>query len=212
MGKVVSRVAYTVISEFKSFNIEQRAHKIVSQDKPKVAPKFKANLADLERVMKEHPEIIEETSKKNKELDDRLKSIFVKSSHEVDQKRNLNPERPLPTNKEFVGYFELGYKESDFITPGKVTLKQIIQFLGDYQLHPDEWTVERIALEYKLSLEDAADMVEYYKLFALQLPKSDEKNKRKLLKSEAHYDTRNFNEMLKKVKYLPEKDKNETNS
>jgi hypothetical protein len=52
MGKAVSRVAYAVISEFKSFNIEQRAHKAISQSKRSAAPTFKANLADLERVLK----------------------------------------------------------------------------------------------------------------------------------------------------------------
>jgi NADH dehydrogenase [ubiquinone] 1 alpha subcomplex assembly factor 4 len=161
----------------------------------------------IDDSLSEHPEIIEETTKKDKGLDDRLKNVFVTSSHEIDQKRIINPERPLPTSKEFAGYFELGYQEPEFITPGKATLKQIIQFLGDYHLHPEVWTVEKIALEYKLSLENAASMVEYYKLFSMQLPKPDEKNKRKLLKSD--YDTKTFNEMLQKVKYLPEKDKKE---
>lgn len=153
-------------------------------------------------MLSDHPEIIEETTQKDRDLNDRLKNVFVTSSHEVEQKRIINPDRPLPTNKEFAGYFELGYKEPDSVTPGKASLKQIIQFLGDYEMYPEEWTVPKIAQEYKLSLEDAANMVEYYKLFALQLPKKEDKNKRKLLKTE--FDTANFNELLKQSKRLKE--------
>ncbi len=33
------------------FNVENRAHKIISQDKPVPAPKYDSNVKDLERVL-----------------------------------------------------------------------------------------------------------------------------------------------------------------
>lgn len=41
-----------IASPFKYYNIESRAHKVISQSKPVVAPKFKDTLKDLERVLK----------------------------------------------------------------------------------------------------------------------------------------------------------------
>ena len=41
-----------IISPFKYYNIESRAHKVISQSKPKAAPKFKDTIKDLERVIK----------------------------------------------------------------------------------------------------------------------------------------------------------------
>lgn len=34
------------------FNVENRAHKVISQAKPKKAPTFEANVKELERVMR----------------------------------------------------------------------------------------------------------------------------------------------------------------
>lgn len=148
---------------------------------------------------------MEQSSKKDKALDDRLKNVFVTTSHVLEQKRNINPERPLPTSKEFVGFFELGYKEPEYITPGKCTLKQLLQFLGDHRLHPDEWTPEKIALHYELKLEDVKNLLEYYKLFALYVPEKADEKKRKQLKTD--YDTKNFNRILKnstqRITFLP---------
>ena len=41
-----------ITSPFKYYNIESRAHKVISQSKPVVAPKFKDTIKDLERVLK----------------------------------------------------------------------------------------------------------------------------------------------------------------
>lgn len=48
MGKVMSVVAGKV----QRFNVENRAHRVISQDKPKAAPKFESNIKDLERVLR----------------------------------------------------------------------------------------------------------------------------------------------------------------
>lgn len=48
MGKVMSVVA----GKMQRFNIENRAQKIISQDKPVPAPKYESNIKDLERMLR----------------------------------------------------------------------------------------------------------------------------------------------------------------
>lgn len=47
MGKVLSIAA----RQANRFNVESRAEKVISQSKPKPAPKFQSNLKDLQRVL-----------------------------------------------------------------------------------------------------------------------------------------------------------------
>lgn len=48
MGKVFSMISRPV----KNFNIESRAHKIISQEKPVPAPKHKASIEQAERILR----------------------------------------------------------------------------------------------------------------------------------------------------------------
>lgn len=54
MGKVLSVGA----REVRNFNVENRAHKVISQSKPKPAPKYEANVKELERVLRGENRII----------------------------------------------------------------------------------------------------------------------------------------------------------
>lgn len=47
MGKVMSVIG----RPFRNFNIESRAHKIISKDKPTPAPKHKTDQINYERIM-----------------------------------------------------------------------------------------------------------------------------------------------------------------
>lgn len=48
MGKALS----TIANPFKNFNLESRAHKVISQSKPIPAPKYKKDELDFDRLMK----------------------------------------------------------------------------------------------------------------------------------------------------------------
>lgn len=48
MGKVLSIVP----RQLKQFNIENRAHKVISKDKPTPAPKYPTTIEELERIAK----------------------------------------------------------------------------------------------------------------------------------------------------------------
>lgn len=144
--------------------------------------------------------MVEETSRKDDDLDDRLKQVFVTSSHEIDQKRFVNPNRPLPTSTEHVKFFELGFKETDvgLIPPGKLSLRQAVKFIEDHRMQPEEWTKEKIASEYKLKLDDVQNILQYFRLFAVRIPEKGKEKKRLL--SVMGKDTQNFNEYLEKMK------------
>lgn len=48
MGKVLSVAAGKV----QRFNVENRAQKVIARDKPIAAPKFEANVKELERILR----------------------------------------------------------------------------------------------------------------------------------------------------------------
>lgn len=48
MGKVFSMITRPI----RNFNIESRAHNIISKEKPDPAPKHKANVVEAERLLR----------------------------------------------------------------------------------------------------------------------------------------------------------------
>lgn len=48
MGKVISKVSHP----FRNFNVESRAHKIISKEKPIAAPKYKNDPIDISQMMR----------------------------------------------------------------------------------------------------------------------------------------------------------------
>lgn len=52
MGKAISSLAATAIAPLRNYNIEQRAQKIISQNKPKPAPKYESDQKELERILR----------------------------------------------------------------------------------------------------------------------------------------------------------------
>lgn len=48
----MSILASTALRPFRDYNIEQRAHKVISQSKPKPAPKYESDKQALERIIK----------------------------------------------------------------------------------------------------------------------------------------------------------------
>jgi len=215
MGQVFGIARGVVINKIQRFNVENRAERVISQDKPKAAPKFKSNLKDLERLLKDHPEIIEQLGKKDAELDDRLKRVFVSSSDYLEQRRKIDPEKPLPVNRKHVEDFELGYKETDpkQIPLGKCTLRQAVQFIGDFRQKPEEWTAEKISSEFKMKRETVDDILENFRLFDIHIPTGQSKTKKYFI-DPFHRDTANFKDLLhhssgKAQKEIEEKQKQE---
>lgn len=59
MGKVIS-----LLNPFKNFNVEYRAHKIISREKPTVAPLHRSDKIDIEKMMKGIMDIVRYRIKK----------------------------------------------------------------------------------------------------------------------------------------------------
>ncbi|RZC42328.1 NDUFAF4 -like protein [Asbolus verrucosus] len=150
MGKVLSLIGRPL----RNFNLESRAHKVISKDKPTAAPKHKSDQIDYDRIMKEHPEVYEESLKKDKQLDIFLKDVYVQSHDPISpQKSQPNPERPLPLDRSQVTDFEYGIKEPEKIPSGKTTLRNALQFITDHQTNPKLHSVKKIALDHSIPEE-----------------------------------------------------------
>lgn len=173
MGALVTKA----LRPIKSFNIENRAHRVISKEKPTPAPRYQQAIEDMRRVMDKDPNINEKLNTKDAELDKRLKDVYVTSEGkpEEDITREIqrkNPNRPLPMHRMQPEDYEYGFKEPDKITYGRVTLRKALEFLSAYQSNPNEVTAEKIAEEYKLKLEDVNNTLKYFKTFEIFVPKT----------------------------------------
>ena len=102
---------------------------------------------------------------------------------QLEQRRQLNPDKPLPTARTQVEDFEYGYQEPDIkkVSLGKCTLRQAIQFISDHQEKPNEWTAARIADEFKLKQENVDQILEHFRMFQVHIPKTEGKTKKFLI-------------------------------
>ncbi|KAJ4433538.1 hypothetical protein ANN_15847 [Periplaneta americana] len=75
MGKVLS----VMQRKANRFNVENRAHKVISMEKPKPAPRYPSTEQELETLKADYPQFLEQQYKKDSKLDDRLKQVFVRS-------------------------------------------------------------------------------------------------------------------------------------
>lgn len=99
----------------------------------------------------EFPDVVETLSKKDSELDNRLKKVYVTSDQVEHPKIQSDPGK-LPQNRKQPEDYEYGFLEPDpeKVSRGRCTLRQAIKFISDHQTDPKEWTATKIANEYKL--------------------------------------------------------------
>lgn len=173
MGALVTKALRPV----RTFNIENRAHRVISKEKPTPAPRYQQALDDMRRAMDEDPKINEKLNLKDVELDKMLKEVYVTSegkpeediTREIQQKSS---KRPKPMYRMQPEEYEYGFKEPDVIPYGRVTLRKALEFLAAHQCDPNQVTAEKIAEEYKLKLEDVNNMLKYFKTFEVFVPET----------------------------------------
>lgn len=174
MGALVTKA----LRPIKSFNIENRAHRVISKEKPTPAPRYPDNIEDLKRTLEAEPDIDEKLDKKNEELDKRLKDVYVTSfgRPEDDITREIKSDnkskRPLPQDRKMPEEYDFGFKEPDKVTYGRTTLRDAINFISAHQTNPSEITAAKIALEYKLKEEDVESVLKYFKTYEVYLPET----------------------------------------
>ncbi|XP_030035200.1 protein NDUFAF4 homolog [Manduca sexta] len=174
MGALVTKA----LRPIRSFNIENRAHRVISKEKPTPAPLYKHNIEDLKRTLELEPDIDEKLDKKDPGLDARLKDVYV-TSHgrpEDDVTRELRAQqeskRGLPQDRSMVEEFEYGFKEPEKVRYGRTTLRNAIEFISAHQTNPKEVTAAKIATEYKLDEKDVETILKYFKTFEIYIPET----------------------------------------
>ncbi|CAH1406169.1 unnamed protein product [Nezara viridula] len=167
MGKAMSRMN----KFWYRFNAENRAQRILSEEKPTVAPKHPSSLKGIQQILSDETYDKEKAMRKDAVLNEYLKKVFVVSHDQVVDDRFKKPsdKARLPTERTTPVSPELGYIEPINIPKGKVTLKQLMEVLTHHREHPEVYTVERISDQYKISNENAKNILEYLSVFSIYM-------------------------------------------
>uniref|UniRef100_A0A2A4K9N7 protein-tyrosine-phosphatase n=1 Tax=Heliothis virescens TaxID=7102 RepID=A0A2A4K9N7_HELVI len=174
MGALVTKA----LRPIKSFNIENRAHRVISKEKPTPAPTYTQNIEDLKRTLEADPDIDEKLNRKDEGLDKRLKDVYVTSRGrpEVDiteeKKFQSKSRRPLPKDRTMPPQYDFGFKEPERVPYGRTTLRDAINFISSHQTNPNEVTASKIALEYKLKEDDVESILKYFKTYEVYIPET----------------------------------------
>ncbi|XP_076766661.1 NADH dehydrogenase [ubiquinone] 1 alpha subcomplex assembly factor 4 [Xylocopa sonorina] len=162
MGKIYSLLTRPI----RTFNVENRAARVISREKPVPAPLHSSTQRQKEMVDKLYPNFMEDQYKKDPKLLDHLKNVYVESHHPKDKpKEEITSSRSLPQNR---SQLELNYYDhygTPVVVSGKCSLKQAIQFISLHQQDPANYSVEKISEEYQLDKQLVENIVTNFKVF-----------------------------------------------
>jgi len=187
MGNKVSRVYGAVIKRpMQRFNIEHRAEKVItkSQDQeaaPVRAPMYKTDADLLDEIRKTKPEVAESAVKRDHELHDRLRSVFVTSTDpDTEGQSDPDPDRPLPLDRRQYSYdFVPGHMRAErkgrVIPRGKITLEQTVDFLTKHKETDGSYDHGAVADQYRINPATAANTLKYFQIFGMIEPKTRER-------------------------------------
>ncbi|NXK97466.1 NDUF4 factor, partial [Formicarius rufipectus] len=168
MGGRVTRV-------FRTFNVESRARREISKEKPTPAPRHPTARLD---TAADCAEIKEEILRKDSRLLTLLKDVYVESRDPPVQVKDGSSEH-LPRKQEEKRLTKLGHLEAvdvKKVSKGKISLVEALTLLNNHKLHPRIWTAEKIAAEYSLELKDVNSLLEFFVPFTIQeFPKETKK-------------------------------------
>ncbi|KAM4522616.1 NADH dehydrogenase [ubiquinone] 1 alpha subcomplex assembly factor 4 [Odontesthes bonariensis] len=164
MGARVARM-------FRNFNLENRALREISKEKPNTAPRHAASVPPPPVSS----DVSESVKQKNVPLLAHLRSVYVESRDpeaaaaetltEVAVSREAE-RRPLRVS--FPGGM-FGLRELTDVPKGKLTITEALKALGSYQYQPQTWTPEKIAQEYSLDLKDTEAILEFFIPFKVEI-------------------------------------------
>ncbi|XP_003706282.1 NADH dehydrogenase [ubiquinone] 1 alpha subcomplex assembly factor 4 [Megachile rotundata] len=162
MGKVYS----LLLRPIRTFNITNRVERVISKDKPTPAPQFPYVKEQKAMVDKLHPDFMETHLKKDVNLDNRLKQVFVTSVSQTSQAPSGTSDapstKPLPQDRSIQPTFSYGVYEPSIIPEGKCTLRQALEFIAQYNKDPTESCIDNIARTYKLDKEEVGNIVKHF--------------------------------------------------
>ncbi|KAL3277398.1 hypothetical protein HHI36_012747 [Cryptolaemus montrouzieri] len=167
MGKILSRMK----RPFRNYNVENRAHKIISKDKPVPAPKYETDRIEIDRLMNERQDDFLQTLQKDEHLDKNLKNVFVTSTKVLNEHK-VNPKRPLPSNRSSYEEPVFGIVEPEKVGKGKVTLINALKFITNHHANSTLYSAASIAKEYSLPEESVRKILRYCKTFEVYIPQN----------------------------------------
>ncbi|XP_072187869.1 NADH dehydrogenase [ubiquinone] 1 alpha subcomplex assembly factor 4 [Excalfactoria chinensis] len=160
---------------FRTFNVESRARREISKEKPTPAPRHPTSRFD---ELTDHPEIKQEIYRKDDRLLALLKDVYVESRDPPTQVKDGGGEH-LPRKQVEKRLTKLGHlEELDIkkVPKGKISIVEALMLLNNHKLHPQIWTAEKIAAEYSLELNEVNSLLEFFIPFSFQeFPKETRK-------------------------------------
>ncbi|KAK9736447.1 Uncharacterized protein family (UPF0240) [Popillia japonica] len=170
MGKILSILTRPV----RNFNVEARAHAVISKEKPNAAPRHKVDQEQYRLMLKEYPDALQESLKKNEKLDKHLKNVFLTSYDPVvkdrNRQENINLEKPLPLDKSATVPFEYGFYEPKRIPLGRITLRKVMRFISEHHVDSKANNATKIAEDYLLPEKTVENILKYFKMYEIYVP------------------------------------------
>ncbi|NXM37972.1 NDUF4 factor, partial [Gymnorhina tibicen] len=168
MGGRVTRV-------FRNFNVENRASREISKEKPTPAPRHPTARLD---AMADSPDIKEEVFRKDDRFLSLLKDVYVESRDPPVRVKDGGGEH-LPCKQEEKRLTKLGHLEAldvKTVPKGKISIVEALTLLNNHKLQPQIWTAEKIAADYSLELKEVNSLLEFFIPFTVQeFPKETKK-------------------------------------
>jgi len=154
----------------KNWNVENRAQSLIeTQEKPTAAPRHPSTRELLDKFSHDHPELSAIQKTKNEQLAKMLHGMVVNPQKMGEIKSTVSTE-PRVADRVKHADDEFGYLEPEKIRPGKCSIRQTLQFLGDHFTNPQQFNANVIASSYQLDSERVKLVLKYFQVFQIQLP------------------------------------------
>jgi Uncharacterised protein family (UPF0240). len=124
----------------------------------RASPRHPSTVKSFDELVKAHPEFEESAKQKNENLHTMLDSIRVDST-------GAAPTDVLKTGKKT--------RKLKVIPEGKLSDKQLQELFLNRKLAPEAYTVEKTANEYKLDIDVAKNLLQYYGSFYIYKEKNN---------------------------------------
>lgn len=164
-----------LVRMFRNFNVESRALREISREKPRAAPRHAAK-ATPSAVSSE---VAESVQKRNESLLEHLRSVYVESTDpaaapETSENVAVGKEAARRPIRVSLPGSTFGLPDFPDVPKGKLTIAEALKALGSHQHQPRTWTAEKIAQEYSLDLQDTKALLVFFIPFKVEIipPKS----------------------------------------
>uniref|UniRef100_A0A8D0H7L7 NADH dehydrogenase [ubiquinone] 1 alpha subcomplex assembly factor 4 n=1 Tax=Sphenodon punctatus TaxID=8508 RepID=A0A8D0H7L7_SPHPU len=149
---------------FQNFNLESRAHREISKQKPLPAPRHALGMQDSQAENRGN------IHKKDAHLLTLLKGVYVDSKdpsvHAKYEGRSLLGKQE---ERRLVQPSPLADLDVQTVPKGKISIVEALTLLNNHQLHPQTWTAEKIAREYNLELKEVSSLLEHFIPFTMEI-------------------------------------------